>query len=65
MGKNSGYTRPALFVVWGEGLDLCELENRNAKVSQDFLSMIAAMNNLGLDKTEKKLSVIFLKDAWQ
>ena len=25
--KNSGYTRPALFVGWEEGLDLCELEN--------------------------------------
>ena len=27
VGKNSGYTRPTLFVGWGEGLDLCELEN--------------------------------------
>ena len=26
-GKNSGYIRPTLFVEWGEGLDLCELEN--------------------------------------
>ena len=25
--KNSGYTRPILFVAWGEGLDLCESEN--------------------------------------
>ena len=25
--KNSGYTRPTLFVGWGEGLDTCELEN--------------------------------------
>ena len=25
--KNSGYTRPTLFVGWREGLDLCELEN--------------------------------------
>ena len=25
--KNSGYTRPTLFVGWGEGLYLCELEN--------------------------------------
>ena len=25
--KNSGYTRPTFFVGWGEGLDLCELEN--------------------------------------
>ena len=25
--KNSGYTHPTLFVGWGEGLDLCELEN--------------------------------------
>ena len=25
--KNSGYTRPTLFVGWGEELDLCELEN--------------------------------------
>ena len=35
--KNSGYMRPTLFVGWGEGLDLCELEMpRNAKVFQDF-----------------------------
>ena len=27
LGKNSGYTRPTLFVGWGEGLDLCELVN--------------------------------------
>ena len=27
LGKNSGYTRPTLFVGWGEGLDLCEFEN--------------------------------------
>ena len=27
LGKNSGYTRLTLFVGWGEGLDLCELEN--------------------------------------
>ena len=26
-GKNSGYTRPTLFVGWGEELGLCELEN--------------------------------------
>ena len=26
-GNNFGYTRPTLFVGWGEGLDLCELEN--------------------------------------
>ena len=25
--KNSGYTRPALFVGRGKGLDMCELEN--------------------------------------
>ena len=25
--KNSGCTRPTWFVGWGEGLDLCELEN--------------------------------------
>ena len=25
--KNSGYTHPTLFVGWGEGLGLCELEN--------------------------------------
>ena len=26
-GKNSGYTRATPFLGWGEGLDLCELEN--------------------------------------
>ena len=29
--KNSGYTRPTLFVGWGEGLYLCELENAPEK----------------------------------
>ena len=27
LGKNSGYTRPTLFVGWREGLDLSDLEN--------------------------------------
>ena len=27
LGKNCRYTRPTLFVGWGEGLDLSELEN--------------------------------------
>ena len=27
LGKNSGYMHPTLYVGWGEGLDLCELEN--------------------------------------
>ena len=27
LGKNSGYTRPTLYVGCGKGLDLCELEN--------------------------------------
>ena len=27
LGKNSGYTRSTLFVRWGEGFDLYELEN--------------------------------------
>ena len=27
LGKNSGYTHPTSFVGWGEGLDLCGLEN--------------------------------------
>ena len=31
LGKNSGYTRPTLFVGWGEGLDLYELENAPEK----------------------------------
>ena len=37
LGKNSGYTPPTLFVGWGEGLDLCELEKGpETQVSQDF-----------------------------
>ena len=35
--KKCGYTRPTLFVGWGEGLGLCELENApEMQVSQDF-----------------------------
>ena len=41
LGKNSGYTRPTLFVEWGEGLDLCELENTQKRKSVPrLLSMI-------------------------
>ena len=37
LGKNSGYTRPTLFVGWGEGMGLCELENApETQVSRDF-----------------------------
>ena len=40
--KNSGLTRPILFVVWGEGLDLRELENAPEPQSVPrLLSMIA------------------------
>ena len=41
--KNSGYTRPTLFVGWGEGLDLCELENApETQKCPRLLSMIVA-----------------------
>ena len=41
--KNSGYTRPTLFVGWGEGLDLCELENApEIQKCSRLLSMIVA-----------------------
>ena len=36
--KNSGYTRPTLFVGWSEGLGMydCEESPKNANVTQDF-----------------------------
>ena len=41
--KDSGYTRPRLFVGWGEGLDLCELENApECKRIPRLLSMIVS-----------------------
>ena len=41
--KNSGYARPTLFVGWGEGLDLCELENApETQKGPRRLSMIVA-----------------------
>ena len=41
LGKNSAYTRPTLFVGWGEGLDLCELETpQKRKTVPRLLSMI-------------------------
>ena len=46
LGKNSGYTRPTLFVGWGEGLDLCELENAPGQKRESvprLLSMIVVM----------------------
>ena len=37
LGKNSGYTRPTLFVRLREGFGLCELQNApETQVSQDF-----------------------------
>ena len=43
LGKNAGYMRPTLFVGWGEGLDLCELENASEMQSvARLLSMIVA-----------------------
>ena len=43
LGKNSGYMRPTLFVGWGEGLYLCELENASETQSVPrLLSMIVA-----------------------
>ena len=39
--KNSGYIHPTLFVVWGKGLDLCEVENtQKCKSVPRLLSMI-------------------------
>ena len=35
-GRNSGYTRPTLFVVLGEGLDLSELENAPEMQNLDY-----------------------------
>ena len=33
LGKNSGYTRPTLFLGWGEGLALCALETPQKRKS--------------------------------
>ena len=45
--KNSGYTRPTLFVGWGEGtLGLCELENaQKCKSVPKLLSLIVVHLN--------------------
>ena len=44
--KNSGYRSPTLFVGWGEGLGLCELENApEMKSAPRFLTMIVAMTS--------------------
>ena len=43
LGKNSGYMHPTMFVGWGEGLDLCELENASeTQRIPRLLSMIIA-----------------------
>lgn len=48
LGKNSGYTRPTLFVGWGEGLDLYELQNAPEMQSDvRLLSMIVGSRRLG------------------
>ena len=54
--KNSGYTRPTLFVGWGEGLDLCELENaQKYKSVPKLLSM-----NVGLTLGSVRFSLYLL-----
>ena len=41
LGKNSGYTRPTLFVGRGKGVDLCELKTpQKCKSVSRLLSMI-------------------------
>ena len=58
--KNSGYRSPTLFVGWGEGLGLCELENApEMKSALRFLTMIVAMTSQtpnGLFSTEIRRS---------
>ena len=56
LGKNFGYTCPTLFVGWGEGLHLCELENApgRQKCHKNFnLSMIVAT----FDQIWKKFAI--------
>ena len=47
LGKNYGYTSPTLFVGWGEGLGLCELQNltlQKCKSVPRLLSMSVAFS---------------------
>ena len=52
LGKNSGYTRPTLFVGWGEELDLCELENAQKRKSDPRPKVnFRTLNNMFFQRT--------------
>ena len=46
--KNSGYTRPTLFVGWGEGLDLCESEMQ--RCPKTFVHECSFYNNATINR---------------
>ena len=58
---NSGYTRPTLLVGWGEGLDLCELENAPdlQKCPKTFVHDCNLLNNPGHLRTGEPVFACF------
>ena len=61
LGPNSWYTRPTLFVWWGEGLDLCELENISdmQKCPKTFVNDCSLLNNPGHLRTGEPVFTCF------
>ena len=61
LGPNSWYTRPTLFVWWGEGLDLCELENVSdmQKCPKTFVNDCSLLNNPGHLRTGEPVFAYF------
>ena len=69
LGKNSGYTRPTLFVEWGEGLDLCELENapETQKCPKTFVHNCSSKNSHFQNEAKSKKPFLWewVSFAWE
>ena len=69
LGKNSGHTRPTLFVEWGEGLDLCELENapETQKCPKTFVHNCSSKNSHFQNEAKSKKPFLWewVSFAWE
>ena len=68
LGKNSGYTRPILFVGWGEVLNLCELENapETQKCRKTFVHDCSSQSEFTRENRNKTSIVCWLVPVhWQ
>ena len=67
LGKNAAYTRPTLFVGWGERLDLCELENapETQKCTKTFVHDCSAFLSFSLPSLSSLLTLTRFTVIWK